>query len=395
MKKFLLTEQEKIEILNSYLINEEEYINKTHDKAYDYKFSNGKYYYSIKNKDRWVLAEPGSTAERAIKTKVIFNPSTTATPCQAITPNSQIKDLSQIVNSVKSKYPNINPYKIINGFMAKYSKTYQAQGIPQRICCELALIKLRPGYKNKNVFVLDTALKQLYLYDKTGKFIAKTTVISGGDKQKTDPKAIAQALISWEDEAKQVGFEFDYSKGEYIDKTGKGRKYDPELVYAHTKKTGSRFLPKDIYTTTSLSSDDEYAGKENNVLSLKTSGGDIISQAIHGYYIEKPRTEALKKAKEFMSRPNDPKISQELMDLVLGGKANLSQSYGCINVPPNFLEYLRKYGENSYVFNMGEDKQNYLVDNTPNFFDKMINSQGCPSPRSLGATPISDIQSFA
>ena len=34
--------------------------------------SNSKYYYSIKNKDRWILAKPGSKPEQAIKKTVIF-----------------------------------------------------------------------------------------------------------------------------------------------------------------------------------------------------------------------------------------------------------------------------------------------------------------------------------
>jgi hypothetical protein len=37
---------------------------------------------------------------------------------------------------------------------------------------------------------------------------------------------------------------------------------------------------------------------------------------------------------------------------------------------------------------MGEDKQNYLVQNTTNYFDKMMNSESCPSPQSLGAIPV-------
>ena len=45
-------------------------INKTHDKTYDYKFENGKYYYSFKGKNTWTEAT-GKSLE-AIKTKVKF-----------------------------------------------------------------------------------------------------------------------------------------------------------------------------------------------------------------------------------------------------------------------------------------------------------------------------------
>lgn len=45
-------------------------INNTHDRSYDYKLSNGKYYYSLKGKNNWIEAK-GKGLE-AIKTKVKF-----------------------------------------------------------------------------------------------------------------------------------------------------------------------------------------------------------------------------------------------------------------------------------------------------------------------------------
>jgi hypothetical protein len=48
----------------------EEKINTTHDKSYDYKLSNGKYYYSAKGQNKWVEAT-GKSLD-AIKTKVKF-----------------------------------------------------------------------------------------------------------------------------------------------------------------------------------------------------------------------------------------------------------------------------------------------------------------------------------
>jgi hypothetical protein len=50
--------------------NQQEKINTTNDKKYDYKFSNGKYYYSLKGQNKWVEAK-GNTLN-AIKTKVKF-----------------------------------------------------------------------------------------------------------------------------------------------------------------------------------------------------------------------------------------------------------------------------------------------------------------------------------
>jgi hypothetical protein len=307
--------------------------------------------------------------------------------CQVIGPKtSGIQDLSQIVASFSKSYPKVEPYALINKTINRYAESYKSQGIPQRTACELGLIQIRPGYKDKNAFIVDTLNKILYLYNNQGQFIGKTDMISGKNKQSVDPKVIAKSLMSWDEQAKSLGFKWLDNKG-YVDQTGKNRKYDAEIIYADTDKSKARFLPKGIYTTSGLGSDSEYAGKTQNVLSLY-DGNKPISQAIHGYYIEQPRTEALKKAAQVLSNPNDKRVSQEFMDLVTNNQVNLSQSYGCINVPENFVPYLRKYGPNSYVFNMGEDKQNYLVQNTENYFEKMQNSQSCPSPQSLGAIPI-------
>jgi len=305
--------------------------------------------------------------------------------CQVIGPNSKIEGLSMTVQYYQKMFMG-NPYNTINSIMNKYASSYVAQGIPQRTACEIALIQLRPQYKDKNVFIVDTLDKLMYLYGKDSQFIAKTDIISGKNKQSVDPKTIAKSLMTWSEEVTSLGFKWVDGKG-YVDQTGKNRKYDDELVYSNVDKNKARFLPKGIYTTSGLGGNAQYAGKTQNVLSLY-DGNKNLAQAIHGYYVEQPRTAALKKAAQVLSNPNDKRVSQEFMDLVANNQVNLSQSYGCINVPENFLPYLRKYGPNSYVFNMGEDKQNYLVQNTTNYFDKMMNSESCPSPQSLGAIPV-------
>ena len=311
----------------------------------------------------------------------------TTTGCQVIGPNTTgIADLKNIVALYKKTYPTVETYELINRMMNRFAESYKSQGIPQRSACELALIQIRPEYKDKNAFIVDTLNKLLYLYDNKGKFIGKTDIISGKNKQSVDPKVIAKSLMSWDEQINSLGFKWIDGKG-YVDQTGKNRKYDHELVYSDIDKNKTRFLPKGIYTTGKLSDGSEYAGKSQNMLSLY-DGNKGIAQAIHGYYIEQPRTEALKKAQQVLSNPNDKRVSKEFMDLVSNKEVNLSQSYGCINVPENFVPYLRKYGPNSYVFNMGEDKQNYLVQNTENYFEKMQNSESCPSPQSLGAIPV-------
>lgn len=50
--------------------NQEEKINTTNDKTYDYKLSNGKYYYTLKGQNKWIEAN-GKSLE-SIKSKIKF-----------------------------------------------------------------------------------------------------------------------------------------------------------------------------------------------------------------------------------------------------------------------------------------------------------------------------------
>jgi hypothetical protein len=414
MSKLLISESERNLILSMYnnvdVLNLTEQVNTTHDKKYDYKKEKNKYYYRLKGSNDWILAT--DVRESAIATKVFkeaITPNTNpvkslgnvpqknvGTPqsfCQKITKNStDIKDLPSIVKSYQSKYTTFSEDKIfaqLNMELNIWSTSYTNQGIPKEISCEMALNHIRPGYKDKNLVVVDTYNKLLYVFDKDGKFIGKTVIISGKHEQSLDPKVIAKSLLTWDEQANKLGFTYKSGVG-YVDKTGKGRKYSADLIYDDTDKSKGRFLPKGIYTTSKgTTSDSIYAGKQNNVVSL-FDGNKEISQAIHGYYVEQPRTQALAAAKKVLSNPNDPSIGKEFLKLVQGGKVNLEQSGGCFNVPTEFLPILRKYVVNSYVFNIGEDRKNYLVqsDKVENYFDKMMSSDSCPSPESVGAVPL-------
>jgi peptidoglycan hydrolase-like protein with peptidoglycan-binding domain len=315
--------------------------------------------------------------------------------CPTITPKSDLKDLTQIVQYWSKAYPKVETYGLINRMINRHANNYKAKGIPERTSCEIALIQVRPGYKDKNGFILDSKNKLLYLFDREGSFIAKTQVITGKNKQSQDPKVIANALMIWSEKAGKLGFKWENGKG-YVDTTGKNRKYHHDLVYDASSKNKTKFLPKGIYTTsTKIKDDKDYAGQKQNLIHLTDGLGREIAQAIHGYYIEQPRTQALNKAKEVLSNPDNPEVGNEFLKLVSGNRVNLSQSYGCINIPENFLGYLREYGQNSYVFNMGEDQENYLVNNTQNYFNKMTSSESCPSPQSLGAQPVTDFSNVA
>jgi hypothetical protein len=274
-------------------------------------------------------------------------------------------------------------YNILNDRINSFAEIFINQGIPTRTACEVALNKNRTKFKDKNQIVVDSLNKLIYVFDKDGNFIARDVIISGAHKQSKDPEIIAKSYLDWYGTAEAEGFRYDPITREFIDETGKGRKYTSDFFYDSIEKRGTRFLPADIYTTSELQSDSDYYIGKDNLVDLTSLAGKP-SVALHTFFVEPPRIEALKKAKELLSKPNDPKVSQEFLDAVFAGKINLSQSYGCINVTPEFLPTLRKYIPNSYVFNISEDENNYLVQNAENYFDKTLDKPNCPSPKSMG-----------
>lgn len=285
------------------------------------------------------------------------------------------------------KISNTQNYEAINNNLNSFAEKYINQGIPDRTACEVALNKIRTNYKDKNQIIVDSLNHLIYVFDKDSNFIAKDVIITGAHKQSKDPEILAKALTDWFESSLEAGFEFNYSTGEYTDITGKNRKYNPDLVYQQMEKNGTRFFPPGVYKTGfDTRSNAEYAGGEQNVLDIRRAfDNKEIAVAIHGYFVEPPRIEAFNKAKKVISNPNDPKVSKEFLDEVGLGHINLSQSYGCINVSTEFLPTLRNYMTNAYVFNISEDENNYLVQNTENFFDKTLDKPYCPSPKSLGA----------
>ena len=313
--------------------------------------------------------------------------------CPIIDSNSKIDlsttfDSSNFIWGGSASNTNISTkidYENINKNVNSYAEEYINQGIPTRSACEAALNKIRVGYNDKNQIIVDSLNHLIYVFDKNGKFIAKDVVITGAHKQSKDPEIIAKSMLDYYETLEAEGFTYNPITRQYVDETGKGRKVTEDSFYDAIEKRGTRFLPSGIYATGKLESDSEYYGKEDNVTSLNVIGGKELGQWIHGYFVEPPRTEAINKARKLLSNLNDPKVSQEFLDEVGAGKINLSQSYGCINVTPEFLPTLRKYIPDSYVFNISEDENNYLVQSTENFFDKTLDKPYCPSPKSLGA----------
>ena len=291
-----------------------------------------------------------------------------------------------LVDKYKQINPN-DPYGELNKSLNEQAKIYSSQGIQPRASCQISLIMIRPDSNQKNIFIIDSKEQLIYLFNKDKKFVAKDVIISGVNEQTDDIEIIAKSLLDWNQRVKKLGFSWDGQN--YNDTTGKNRKFDPQLVYQDIKSEKSAFLPKGMYTSSSkMNSFPQYTGVKNNLLSLVKDDKSTYMQAIHGFLPNQERTQVMNKAKEVLSKPEDPNVSKEFLSLVTGGKLNFKQSSSCINVTEDFLKYIREYGPNSYVFSIGETEDNYLVKNGTNYFDKVMNSESCPSPNSLGAEVV-------
>ena len=76
--------------------------------------------------------------------------------CPVVTQNStNIKDLQEIIANIKQKFPKEDPYTKLNSVMNTDKVNFTAQGIPQRIACEISLQLQRTNFTGKNIIIID------------------------------------------------------------------------------------------------------------------------------------------------------------------------------------------------------------------------------------------------
>jgi hypothetical protein len=353
---------------------------------YEYKKEGGYYYARKKGSKNWILTR-GNMAD-SIEKKIFANKQpknpTQVNPTQ-VNP-TQVK--------TEKKYCPAHPQSAdVNPNLEKNYQTEAAKligkGIPTRTSCEISFIKLRPKFSNKSFFVFDGSQNLIYLFDKTGNFVAKSYVLDGADAQSQDTKKIAQALWTWQQQVESLGFKWDPKMQKYLDKTNKNRTYSNDLIYNSIDKNDTRFFPKGVYSIVGLSTDKEYAGGQDNLFRVETLDGKKIAQAIHGFYNEAPRVAALEELKTKMGTSASPKstsVPQEFLSMVEKYKSTqkFNKSYGCVNLPTDFLKIAKPYAVGAMLFVIGETQNNYLVQNANTFFQKMGNAENCSDPTSLG-----------
>jgi hypothetical protein len=289
----------------------------------------------------------------------------------------------------KKSYPNLKTdqevISLIDRMINRDAQLFKQiiPAISQQGACQIASVGRRPQYDNKNIFVIDSPNKRIFLFsakDKNGArpFVAQDMIIDGKDKQRNDATSVAKSFLTYGQKYRELKSKL---------------KRDPtdDEVWKSFDTDKARFLPAGIYQGTSTSSNQHDAGEGQNVLQIKNWLGEPIGQALHGYYKGDNRVPFMERALSIVKNPNNPKEIENFTKEMKNSGLKMDFSYGCINLTPRFVKYLQQYGPNSFIFNIAEDNRDYLVQNTENYFDKMQNSESCPSPKSLGAMDMSSM----
>jgi hypothetical protein len=236
-----------------------------------------------------------------------------------------------------------------------------------RIDAELTHIKNKK-MDDAPFFIYDPKDNLIFLFDVGGKYVAKSSVVDGGDAQK---ELSSHKAFSREDWCKINGLN---SEPHFC--TNKETKEPQPPYMGPIEKVASRFLPKGIYTIKGLVYKKGYVGKSSNQFNLapiKLEGTITaamkkgIGTAIHGIPNMEKRLKPSRELQSLLQSDLDNgKVPAEYINSI---KAILAanQSYGCIGIPASFVDseqvqtLIRKPGFR--VFAMGEGAD-LLVKNT-------------------------------
>jgi hypothetical protein len=295
------------------------------------------------------------------------------------------KQVKKVDNKkVDSSKTNVKPKKEKISKITKYN-------FSPRIDQELKYIVDR-NLDNKPFFIYDPKDNLLYFFDKSlmsspPKLIDYTSVVDGADTQK-DSKTFT--VSDWCKVSKNKNKKFLLDKPYNCTDPDTGEKTLPG--YSVLTSLKSRFLPKGIYSIGYLSQNKGYAGTGKNQFGLKDSKGIQSAAAIHGIPNIEERLTASKDLEDLLKKNIENGIvPQEYLNSIKT-IASANQSFGCIGVPAKFIDNpkVKKLAPNSRVFVMGETKQNFLVQNSSEFFDKLSgDGKQCFDPTRL-AQSMSD-----
>ena len=148
------------------------------------------------------------------------------------------------------------------------------------------------------------------------------------------------------------------------------------------------FLNPAVYKTGISVTDDRYLGSGTNINYLtKVSDDKLVGPAIHGVKDTPERINALKNAtSQIGSNSETPNVNSKYLQNVDPKRLKLSS--GCLNVNEAFINKYSLTIQNSFLFNISEDKENYYVNN---FNPLITDPTKCYSPQSLGGVNADNV----
>jgi hypothetical protein len=244
-----------------------------------------------------------------------------------------------------------------------------------RIDAELTHIKNKK-MDDAPFFIYDPKDNLIFLFDIGGKYVAKSSVVDGGDVQK---ELASHKAFTTEDWCKLNGLD----NSPHFCTNRKTKEPQPPYM-GPIKKVASRFLPKGIYTIKGLSYNKGYTGKsEKNIFSLtpiKLEGTITaamkkhISPAVHTIpNIPERITASDELQKRLQSDLNSGKVPAEYINDIKTILA-ANQSFGCVGIPASFADseqvqtLIRKPGFRVFAMGEGTDllaKNTTDTDNEP------------------------------
>ena len=295
------------------------------------------------------------------------------TVCTPFNANSKnlVYDYDQIINSYSAltNSTDINViFKKINEDINTNSTKYKLQKIPDRTACQIAFVKIRPQFTNKKIIITDSKNNLIYLFDENSNFVAKDPLLSGRSKQNKLEKDIGDMTFE--------------EKKEYLTNKYKKVPTDQEVMNL------ASFLNPAVYETGNSVTDKGYAGSGTNINYLtKVSDDKLVGSAIHGVKPTSQRLLALKNAtSQIGSNSETPNVSGKYIKNVDSNGLELSS--GCLNVNESFINKYSLTIQNSFLFNISEDKENYYVNN---FNPLITDPTKCYSPQSLGGVNADNV----
>ncbi len=296
---------------------------------------------------------------------------TTTTPCTTFNERSKnlVYDYDQIINSYSAitKSSDINLiFNKINEDINNNATQYKTAGIPDRTACQIAFVKIRPQFTGKKIIVTDTVNQLIYLFDENSNFVAKDPLLSGRSQQISSQKEIADMTYD--------------EKKEYLKNILKREPTNDEIM-----NTAS-FLNPAVYKTGSAVTEPSYVGSGKNITFLnKVSDNKLVGAAVHGVKPTKQRINALSTAKTKLGSSEESNVSSKY--LTGYKKSNLELSSGCLNLSKDFIDKYALTIENSFLFNISEDQENYYVNN----FTPLLDPTKCYSPQSVGGVNADNV----